>query len=513
MKSHGNKLKSVAFVIALAFAGSVSTFAQQTAQSPQPIAGSSQVSAPKAVPQINPIIHRLTGIKFLKLLRRNGIKVAPLSDESLLKNTVQTNIIAGLSLGDGNIVALVPRAELEASFASSPVQVVPGATSDTPKPEASMYVLARDGRELALKLRGIDGGTGISLLSAENSNLATPSRDAKEETLVLGQHLRIVYTSSAPLAEGINSSDVFVNISVLEGKLAEITRGFEGKVTRLSLSFPGLSDSCLGGVAINDIGETIGFVEAINGTDALIIPIGAVRRAIQRILLGLDNNPRPWLGARGISVRSMSLEELELNGWNRGAARKLIANQVGVLLTAVPPQTPAWNAKLRVGDVVTRVNRDEVKSAEEFSTLLAQAGNAQLRFTVITPRLPTPRMVNVRLSSSSNPVLEMEAAEERASRVSNSDPFIASGIETLPMTVELASRFKATGGLFVVYVQLGTPAARAGVVAGDIIQSVDNQIVTGDNFPQSLPTKFTLEVVREGQRLAIQIDASTMSPH
>ena len=60
---------------------------------------------------------------------------------------------------------------------------------------------------------------------------------------------------------------------------------------------------------------------------------------------------------------------------------ELFEKQIGILLTSVLPGTPAAAAKLRAGDVIVRVNQDEVKSAEEFSTLLCDIGSGDLNMT------------------------------------------------------------------------------------------------------------------------------------
>ena len=54
----------------------------------------------------------------------------------------------------------------------------------------------------------------------------------------------------------------------------------------------------------------------------------------------------------------------------------------GLLLTKVAPGTPAALADLRRGDVIVRVNNFDVKSAEDFSYVLNEAGGgATVNFT------------------------------------------------------------------------------------------------------------------------------------
>ena len=500
---------------ALVVAICVPISAQQGATGAPPLTAQStnQVPAPIAAPQVNPVIHRLSGLKMLNLLRRSGVKVAPLSDEMLTSDAIQTSITAGLSLDDGSIVARLPRAELEISEMSRTAPPAPALTSNPFQVAANLFVILRDGRELALRFMGLDGGTGLSLLQAEGQGGVTTTRDAKEETLTLGQRVRLLSPASAPQVTGLTSNEIFVSIGELVGNLTRISRAPSGNVTRLTVTAEKLSPSTLGGIVVNDAGETIGLIEANNGNEAEVIPVAGVHRAVERIRQGLESMPRPWLGARGTSLAAVSREQLEIAGWKRARAANLMARQIGVVLTSVPPQTPAWFANLRVGDVVVRVNGGEVKSAEEFSSLLTRAGGkAPVRFTVIRPDRTMPHVVSVTLNVSLNPVLEMEAAEERATRLSSSDPLVARGMETLPITAELATRLKASGGRFVVFVHPASAASRAGMLAGDIIESVNSKLLSESNLPVSLPNRITLDVVRNGQKLTFQIETEIGSP-
>lgn len=504
------------FTAALIVAICAPVFAQQGATGAPPLAAQSSNQAPPPItaPQVNPVIHRISGLQMLTLLRRSGVKVAPLSDEMLTSNAIQTSIAAGLSLDDGNIVARLPRAELEISEMSQNAPPARAPTSNPLPVSPNFFVILRDGREFALTFRGLDGGTGLSLLQAVGLSGVTTTRDAKEESLILGQRVRLLSPTRALQAAGLTLNELyFVNIGELVGNVTWISRAPSGNVTRLAVTAEKLSSESLGGIAVNDAGETIGIIEASNGNVAEVIPVAGVRRAVERIRQGLQSQPRPWLGARGSSIAAVSREQLEIAGWKPAKAANLMARQIGVVLTSVAPQTPAWFANLRAGDVVVRVNGGEVRSAEEFSSLLTAAGGkAPVRFTVIRPNRTMPHVVSVTLDVSLNPVLEMEAAEESAARLASSDPLVARGMETLPITEELAIRLKVRGGRFVVFVHPASAASRAGMLAGDIIESINGKLLAGNNLPVSLPNNIALDVVRNGQKLALQIETEMSAP-
>lgn len=510
-------LHRLMFPLAFILAACVPAYTQQSAPVAPPITATNAIKAPVPAamdaPQVNPVIHRLNGLKILNLLRRNGVKVAPLNDEMLMSDAVQTSITAGLSLGDGSIVARLPRAELELPEMSQTAPSASGIAAHPFETPANLFVIQRDGKELTLRFMGLDGGTGLSLLGTDGPRVLPATRDATEETLAVGQRVRVMSPGRAPQADGLTSSALFVNIAQLEGNLSEVLRTSLGIVMRLTVTAENLSPAIVGGVAVNDAGETIGLVETINGNEAQLIPVRGVRRAVERIRLRLESKPQPWLGARGTSVAAISLEQLEIAGWKRADALDLMARQIGVVLTSVPPQTPAWLASLRVGDVVTQMNGAEIRSADDFSSLLTSVGaNAPVLFWVTGPNRRMTRIVSIKLAVSLNPALAMEAAEERALRLSSSDPFVARGIETLTMTSELATRLKARGGLFVVFVHPSSAASRAGMQAGDVIESVNSKLLSESNLPVSFPSTITLDVVRNGQKLELQVESDPAAP-
>ncbi len=460
--------------------------------------------APVAAPQVNSVIHRISGFKMLMLLRRSNARLAPLDDELLMSDDMHTSITAGLFLEDGSIVARLPQAELEVPMMQTNL-FAPAIAPKPPESPSNLFIVERDGQQLTARFIGLDGGTGLSLLSVEGLRAAPPALDAKEERLIVGERVRLLSPARAAKTETLTSDQFFLNTVEVNGKLTDISRTSSGNITRLIVQAEKLSPAIVGGIALNQAGETIGIIESSSASEAYLIPVAAVRRAVSRIRSRLENKaPQPWLGARGAAVAAVSPEQLVNVGWKRAQAFKLLGQGTGVLLTSVPPQTPAWFANLRAGDVVTRVNAGDVRSAEDFSSLLKAAGSATpVSFTVITPDRPTPRIVNVKLSESLNPVLEMEAAEERAARLSSTDPLVARGLETLAITPKLAAYLKASGGLLVVFVHPESAASRAGLLAGDVIEAVNGKPLAENNPPLSLSMKAKLSVVRNGQRLEV----------
>ena len=546
--------------------------AQVAGQNPSPSAQARSApvaeQAVRVSPQVVTVVHRLNGIKMLRLLRRSDTRASALvtfSDDFVDKRDVHTSIIAGLVLRSGkDIIARLPQAEAELEMPVAPTLLSvetpapftapqppginqPGPTAAMPWPpngSADLTVLGRDGQPIRARLLGLDGLTGLSLLRVGEIGL-TPAREASVERLSIGQRVRLLAPKPASAsAETTPPEVIYLRIGETQGRLTEIIRTPSGKVARLMVRAPDLSPAIVGGVALNEAGETVGIIETSTASEARIMPAAEVLRAAERILARQASVPRPWLGVRGEAVAATSIARLVSGGWTRDKAVALAGKHLGLLLTSVAPGTPAALADLRPGDVILRVNDGEVKSAEDFSFLLGEAGGgASVSFTILRDQLPSqelrqppmpdaladlfklpdtlkplqPLTVNVKLSESLNPAVATKMAETLAATSAFADPLIAYGLETIPLSPRAAKRFGARGGLLVISVHMETAASLAGLRTADVIESINGQAlhVTGQNFTFNTndSTRLSLSVIREGQRLEIKLPLKDTKRH
>jgi S1-C subfamily serine protease len=486
-----------------------------------------------------------------------------------------TSITAGLILDDGRtIVASLPQAEAEDDaslmppFPPSPPNLLNDmgriSTQFAPHfPAPDLSIVRSNGQQSAAKFIGLDAATNLSLLKIDGPRLA-PARDADEEKLKVGQRVRFFAPQPANDTELKTSGTMYLRIGETEGELTEIVREPTGKIARLTVQARNLSKGMVGGIVLNDAGETVGLIESSNGIEASLMPAQKMRRAAERVLARKTSVPQPWLGVRGEPVAVAPLTQLVTNGWTQEEATTLRNRGAGILLTAVAPGTPAALAHLRPGDIIVRVNDGEVKSGEEFSWLLDEAGSgAFVRFTVLRRRainlspmpprqlampptliLPTPSSrplppkmppppispeakkspelitgdegvlkelnVTVKLSSS----LNLESAMERAEAADDfsTDPFASRGLETIPVRLKTAKRSGAGNssnlGLLVIAVHRESAAARAGLRSGDVIRAVN-----GVGFPSAkmaLPfpsndSQLALNIIRQGRMLRVNL--------
>lgn len=531
----------------------------QTLTPPEPPADTLMVKAARRQsPHVVTIVHRVNGIKAVVLMRRSGEMVATVDDKLVTADDAVTSITAGFVLGDGQtVVARLSQAEAEAEAQGlAQTSLMAWSYSTTPSPKiwdsktppaarAEFVVVESSGRQLAARYVGLDGSSGLSLLKIPG--LSAPlSRDASEEKLAIGQRVRLF--APVRIAAAVNKEPGTVSVSVgeIEGRIADIARTSTGQIANLTIKAQNLSPMIVGGIALNDAGETLGIVEMVDASKARLIPAAAVRRAAKRVLGRQASVPRPWLGVRGEAVTTTPLEKFSSIGWTAVEAAKLKETYQGLLLTTVAPGTPAALADLRPGDVIVRVNNFEVKSAEDFSFFLNEAGGgATVNFTffrgqmpkppaIFTPAMPpmpqvpvqtsppmmTPGMfapfkpleVSVKMGEALNPVRAMRLAESygTALQALNKLPPLARGLETVTLSPKAAAHLGARGGSLVIFVDPESVAARAGVRVFDVIESVEGKPLGQTSWPAALPAgnpqRLLLGIVREHKKVEIKIE-------
>ena len=478
------------------------------------IAGKSQVA-----PQVVTIVHRLTGVKMLRYLMRQGnegdqiFTIAP----DAISNDAHASIIAGWALDDGKtIAARLPQAGAEIEFGQFPMSIFePGklsssATAGAPlartRTEPDLTVITNDGRRLRARYVGLDGQTGLSVLQVNGMVTPTTVQTAAKQ-LAEGQQVQLFAPERTTPEGEATSQIIYVKVAVTEAKISNVARTTVGGVERLTVRSANLSPVILGGVACDESGNTLGIVDAFENNDAHVVPAETIRAATRRVLERQASVPKPLLGVRGEPVDLAARTVFLANGWREDQLNELMQKQLGILLTGVMPGTPAAVAKLHPGDVIVSVNKEEVKSAEEFSKLLGDAGSgAQVQFAVRRPGLASEVPVDVKLGGSFDPVFEwrFEMPPIKPGIVGLKEL----GIETATLSPQSFSQLGAQTGVLVVAIQPEGLAARSGIREGDVIESIDGHLVRGSwVFTFNRHQKHVFSVVRNREKKQIVVES------
>ena len=511
------------------------------ASTPARVKGPMVLASRAGAPQVVTIVHRLNGLKMFRLLLRADERVqaiAGLDGAFRFTDDVHTNVIAGLAMDDGQtIVAWLPEAEVElgpmmpfpalrAPFASTatPALLNPNAapplagpsivaersrTNGNPLETPDLTVIGPDGKQMVARFVGLDGVTGLSILKLEDKNLISATVKKGDDGISVGQDVRLF--GPEPVAQtGVAASiNLYVRIGETQGTIFTVIRTPAGGITRFKVRSPRLTLANIGGVAINDSGDTVGIVNAVNGTEATILPAALIRLAAKRVLAQQSSVPKPWLGVRGEPVAGLKIAQIVNHGWQAQRATTLAEDHCGILLTWIVPGSPAAFAALRAGDVILKVNDEEIETADDFSWMLGQAGpSSSVRFTVARPDTTLPEAINIKLSVSLDPTLDVSLLQRRFPS-GQGWSLIDQGIETIALRPAVASRFGSASGLLIVYVQPSTPAFKAGLRPGDVIEAIDGKQVSSLRRPMVLSTvpgvAHTMDIIRKSQKLVITV--------
>jgi membrane-associated protease RseP (regulator of RpoE activity) len=460
-------------------------------------------------PQVVTVIHRLSGVKLLRLLQRQSgenFTIDTIDPETLMSDA-HASILVGWALEDGKtIAARLPQAFAEIDVTDSPetraraLAAAAGAPSMLMRPrlEPDLTVITREGQRFRAHLVGVDGETGLSIMQLIGK-LPPPPPAVQPLEVKRGQQIEIF--TPQPLHQDLQNSarNTYVQVGKVEATIA--LAGPAAPPADKLVASGKFSPSVIGGIACDNSGNTVGIVDAIESDSLSILPAVTVQAATKRVLARQASVPRPWLGVQGEPLEVAGAAALLAHGWRDDQVKDLLADPVGIFLTTVKPKTPAAFANLQAGDVIVRVNEDQIKSADEFSDLLGKAGSGeQVKLTVRRPASTTPVEVPVTLGASFGPAVQWSFAFA-------APPMPLSGFERWGMqTLGLGNG--GENGLVVVAVRPESVAARGGIREGDVIESVDGQVVgrRGYTFALTAQKKHTVSIVRDREKKQVVLE-------
>jgi serine protease Do len=313
----------------------------------------------------------------------------------------------------------------------------------------NIKVILKNGREFDAQVKGRDPNTDLALIKIKPENNLPVLELGDSDTLKVGEWIVAI---GNPF--GLEHT---VTAGIISAKGRVIGSGPYDDFIQTDASInPGNS----GGPLINMDGKVVGINTAIIAGGQGIgfaIPINLARGVIDQ-LRSSGEVTRGWLG---VGIQDLTPELKEYYG---------IKDRKGVLVTQVFPGDPADKAGLKSGDVILKVDGQEVDTGRELSRLIAEAPvGREVALDVV--RKGEQRSFRVELSKRKDTLLADAGASPGAK-----DAF---GIAVTDVTPETARRYqlKDTLGVMVTAVAQGSPGEKAGFLAGDIIREINHEPV------------------------------------
>jgi S1-C subfamily serine protease len=232
---------------------------------------------------------------------------------------------------------------------------------------------------------------------------------------------------------------------------------------------------------------------------------------VVRKIRGPEDGPGFDIFGMGGSRVGMVVRDVE----TADVAKEKLAGVAGAIVTEVGKEGAAQKAGLKTGDVVTSFDGERVRSARQLERLVEETpAGRSVRVAVqragaavtldVTPEAPkmaqfAPGMPGAGADTfgwqhrapGPGPGPESEGPrgtpfrfEMPAGRFDfDGEPFMAAsrgrlGVRVQDLSDELAGYFGVKSGVLVAGVEADTPAAKAGVKAGDVITAVNGQAIT-----------------------------------
>jgi serine protease Do len=212
-----------------------------------------------------------------------------------------------------------------------------------------------------------------------------------------------------------------------------------------------------GGPLLNLRGEVVGVNSRGQGRGiGFTIPINTAKR-VARQLLGDGQIARAWLG---VAIQPLDRELADYWG---------VPDVQGVVVGSVLDGSPAQAAGLAVGDIVTALDGEKL-AAEKDEDL----GDFQRRVSLLD--VGHEALLQVRRRGED---LELRARLAPQPKVVPDEEETGFGFTVQELTEDLLRqyRLKTRDGVLVSYVELGSEAAEAELLAGDVIVRVDERAV------------------------------------
>ncbi|MGE5564519.1 MAG: Do family serine endopeptidase [Bacillota bacterium] len=332
----------------------------------------------------------------------------------------------------------------------------------------SVTVTMTDGKEYPARIVGRDETSDLALLKIDGRNLPFVQWGDSTKARVGDWVIAI-------------GDPYGVGSTVTAGIISALHRGITGvgAYDRYIQTDAAINMGNSGGPMFDLNGNVIGINSALISPNGASVGIGlAIPAELARpVIDALMHGQRPQRGYIGVALQSIDEDSMaDAFGVPKGR---------GEVVRTVVPGGPAAQAGLQQGDVIVKVNGQQVTSDQTVSYLIAnQKVGARIPIEIVRNRKPG----TVYITPADRPT------EEALNKIAGGDsspqgdtgttavtPQKALGLSLAPLTPELARAANlpaGSRGVIITNVDPSSDAADQGLQRGDLIMSVNNQPVT-----------------------------------
>ncbi|MBP2303256.1 DegQ family serine endoprotease [Azospirillum picis] len=325
---------------------------------------------------------------------------------------------------------------------------------------AEISVTLHDGRKLPAKLVGADAPTDLALLKVESDKPLTAAHWGDSGTVEVGDW---VVAIGNPF--GLGGS---VTAGILSARARDIQQGPYDEYLQTDAA---INRGNSGGPLYDASGAVIGINTAIYSPTGGSVGIGfAIPSSLARpIVEQLKDSGKVRRGWLGVQVQRITPDIAESLGMDAEAGN----GGGGALVTSVSPGSPAAEAGLRQGDVITGFNGKPLTQMRELPRLVASSGiGSAVPVTIL--RGGETRSMQVTLGElRDEPQQVAMAGSSGAPRSAQPEETrTALGLKIAPLTPGLRETFSIAAdieGLVVTEVDSDSAASDRGLDLGDVI--------------------------------------------
>jgi len=222
-----------------------------------------------------------------------------------------------------------------------------------------------------------------------------------------------------------------------------------------------------GGPLFNNRGQVIGVNSAIYSPTGGSVGIGFAipSNLVRDVVAELQTNGKVARGWLGVQIQPLTDEIAESLG---------LSKTNGALVAGVEPGSPAALGGVKPGDVIVSLNGEKLDDFKDLPKLVARA-EAGSESTLQVKRQGEIRDLEVMIGNMPDDDVKVALTDDAAS-----DDTPRLGVYLSELTPEARQQYrigKETEGVLVAGVQQGSPAEKAGIEAGQVINMVGQQPV------------------------------------